>query len=312
MSGERPFDLLVAGEINVDLILSGERVRPEFGRDKLVADATLSLGSSSVIFACGAARLGLRVAFRGVAGRDAFGDFMLRGMQDRGVDTSRVVRVDEPRTGITVSLSEPTDRAMLTYAGTISLLRGDQVPDEDLSAARHIHLTTIFLQAGLLPGVADLLCRARALGCSTSLDTGWDPEDRWNGHLQRALPETDVLLPNEVEAPRIAGTDTPEEALEALAARIPVVAVKLGSRGAVAAAGSSRVSASAYRVPVVDTTGAGDSFDAGFIYGYLNDWSLERSLRLGCACGSLSTRAAGGTPAQPTLDEALRMMGESG
>ncbi|NLT43673.1 MAG: carbohydrate kinase family protein [Anaerolineae bacterium] len=310
MSGERPFDLLVAGEINVDLILSGKRVRPEFGRERLLDDATLTLGSSSVIFACGAARLGLRVAFLGLVGKDAFGDFMLRGMEERGIDTSRVVRVDEPRTGITVSLSEPTDRAMLTYLGTIALLRGDMVGDADLAAARHLHLTTVFLQTGLLPGAAALMRRARRQGCTTSLDTGWDPDDRWNGQVRSALLETDVLLPNEEEAPRLAGTATPEEALEGLAARIPVVAVKLGARGALGAAGSTRAACSGHPVTVVDTTGAGDSFDAGFLYGYLHDWSLERSLRLGCACGSLSTRAAGGTPAQPTLAEALALMGE--
>ncbi len=312
MSSDRPFDLLVAGEINVDLILSGPQVRPEFGRDKPVHDATLTLGSSSVIFACGAARLGLRVAFRGVAGNDPFGDFMVEGMKARGIDMSRVWRVDSPRTGITVSLSEPTDRAMLTYAGTIALLRAEDVADDDLRAARHVHVTTVFLQTGLLSGTADLMRRAREQGCTTSLDTGWDPEERWNGHLQRALQETDVLLPNEVEAPCIAGAETPEAAMEILAERIPMVVVKLGARGAIAAAGPTRAACPAYPVQPLDTTGAGDSFDAGFIYGYLNEWSLDRSLRLGCACGALSTRAAGGTTSQPTLPEALALMGEAG
>ncbi|MGI6207057.1 MAG: carbohydrate kinase family protein [Anaerolineae bacterium] len=309
MGNTREFDLLVAGEINVDLILTGETVRPEFGREKLVTDATLAMGSSSVIVACGAARLGLKVAFVGKVGKDTFGDFMLQGLERCGVDTQAVYRVDEPKTGITVSLSEPRDRAMLTYAGAIPELRATEVLDEHLRSARHLHVSSAFLQTNLRPDLEALFARAHRLGCTTSLDTGWDPEERWNGDVSRALSEVDVFMPNEEEAPRIAGAPTPEEALAVLAARVPLVAVKLGARGAIAASGSRRAACPPYPVKVVDTTGAGDSFDAGLIYGFLHGWDLERSLRLGCACGALSTRAAGGTAAQPTLEEALALMG---
>jgi len=306
------YDILVAGEINVDLILTGERVRPDFGHERLVRDATLALGSSSVIFACGAARLGLRVAFRGVAGADALGDFMLAGMAEKGVDVSHVERVRGRKTGITVSLSEPGDRAMLTYPGTIADLAAEGVPDSLLAQARHLHVSSAFLQEGLLPGLAGLLRRAKAQGCSTSLDTGWDPAERWNGYLHEALEQVDVFLPNEEEAPRIAAAATPEEALEVLARRTPVVALKLGSRGAIAAAGSERAACGPFRVTPVDTTGAGDSFDSGFIYGYLKRWSLDHALRLACACGALSTRAAGGTGSQATLAEALALVDGAG
>lgn len=309
MGQPRDFDVLVAGEINVDLILTGQTVRPEFGREKLVADATLAMGSSSVIFACGAARLGLRVAFVGKVGKDAFGDFMLRGLRERGVDTEAVYRVGEPKTGITVSLSEPRDRAMLTYSGTIAELRADEVADSHLRSARHLHVSSAFLQTQLLPDLAGLFARAHRLGCTTSLDTGWDPMERWNGDVSGALAEVDAFMPNEEEAPRIARTETPEQALEVLAAKVPLVAVKLGRRGAIAAAGDRRALCPPHRVEVVDTTGAGDSFDAGLIYGYLSGWSLERGLHLACACGALSARAAGGTAAQPTLDEALALIG---
>ncbi|NPV08377.1 MAG: carbohydrate kinase family protein [Anaerolineae bacterium] len=311
MAATREFDVVVAGEINVDLILTGETVRPEFGREKLVADATLTMGSSSVIFACGAARLGLRVAFVGKVGKDAFGDFMLRGMQERGVDIQAVYRVDEPKTGITVSLSEPRDRAMLTYAGAIAELRADEVLDQHLSSARHLHVSSAFLQRRLLPDLEGLFARAHRLGCTTSLDTGWDPEEQWDGAVTRALAGADVFMPNEEEAPRIAGTDSPEEALAVLAERVPLVAIKLGRRGAIAATGNERAACESYPVRVVDTTGAGDSFNAGLVYGFLHHWSLQRSLQLGCACGALSARAAGGTAAQPTLEEALTLIGQA-
>jgi len=309
MAEQRQHDIVVAGEINVDLILTGERVRPDFGHERLVQDATLTLGSSSVIFACQAARLGLGVAFVGKAGADTFGDFMLRGMAASGVDVSAVQRVPDMKTGITVSLSEPRDRAMLTFPGTIAELRAQDVSDELLRLARHLHVSSAFLQERLLPHLAALFARAKALGCSTSLDTGWDPAERWDGRVRTALASVDVFMPNEEEAPPLAQAPTPEAALGILAEIVPVVAVKLGARGAMAAAGRERASCPAYPVTVVDTTGAGDSFDAGFVCGYLRGWPLERSLRLGCACGALSTRAAGGTASQPTLAEALALVG---
>ncbi|MHB0876584.1 MAG: carbohydrate kinase family protein [Anaerolineae bacterium] len=307
MSGSHRYDVLVAGEINVDLILTGGEVRPHFGHERLVEDATLAMGSSSVIFACQAALLGLRVAFVGMAGRDTFGDFMLAGMNERGIDTGAVVRLPGSKTGITVSLSEPRDRAMLTFAGTIAALRADDVRGDLLASARHLHVSSAFLQTGLLPDLAGLFARAKGLGCSTSLDTGCDPAERWDGAVGAALRHVDVFMPNEVEAPALTGATSPEAALEVLAGSVPVVAVKLGGRGAVAAAGTARAACPPYVVDVVDTTGAGDSFDAGFIYGYLAGWPLERCLRLGCACGALSTRAAGGTGSQSTLAKALAL-----
>ena len=319
MADSRKYDIIVAGEINVDLILTGETVRPSFGHEKLVDDCTLTMGSSSVIFACQAARLGLSAAFAGKVGKDTFGDFMLRGMRECSVDVGHVMQVDRPKTGITVSLSEPHDRAMLTYLGTIAELQASEVSDELLRSARHLHVSSAFLQAKLLPDLAALFARAKSLGCTTSLDTGWDPLERWGQQVLAAVSQVHVFMPNEEEAPRLvmlagapaatgAPSVMPEEALGVLAETVPVVAVKLGARGALAAAGKERAACPAYKVTVVETTGAGESFDAGFIYGYLSGWPLERSLRLGCACGALSTRAAGGTASQATLPEAVAFM----
>jgi sugar/nucleoside kinase (ribokinase family) len=310
------YDLLVVGEINVDLILQDNVIEPQFGREILVQDALLTMGSSSVIMACGAARLGLRVAFFGLLGDDELGAFMLRQMAARGVDVSPIKPDPALRTGLTVSLSTAQDRAMITFMGTIDQLRAEQAPLDDLAqganpARRHLHIGSFFLQSKLRPGLPELLCRAKAHGFTTSLDFGWDPEGRWNGDLAKAMVYADVLVPNETEALHITGAETPEQALETLAALVPVVAVKLGPRGAIAARGAERAGAPATPAEVVDTTGAGDSFDAGFIYGYVRGWSLERALRLACACGSLSTRANGGTTAQATLEEAMAAAGLS-
>ena len=299
------FDILVAGEINPDLILSGD-VRPEFGQvEKLVDDAALAIGSSSAIFACGAARLGLRVAFIGVCADDVFGRFMLAELGRRDVDVSHVLIRESGQTGLSVILDLGSDRAILTHPGLISALRPQDVSDGLLSQARHLHVASYFLQTGLRDGLPGLFQRAHSLGLSTSLDPNWDPTNDWGG-LEALLPVVDVFLPNENEAKAIAGADSLEQALDFLTARAKVVAVKRGADGATVRTAGTTISVPSPPVEVADTVGAGDSFDAGFLYGFLNHWEPERSLKLAAACGALSTRERGGTDGQPGLQEALQ------
>jgi sugar/nucleoside kinase (ribokinase family) len=307
------YDLLVAGEINPDLILSGD-VEPAFGQvEKLVESATLVIGSSSAIFACGAARLGLKVAFIGVCGQDLFGQFMLDQLDAAAVDVSHVIRRAEGQTGLSVILAKPGagDRAILTHPGCIPDLRSEFVADELLQDCRHLHVASYFLQTALQPGLADLFLRAHARGLTTSLDPNWDPAGKWQG-FGELLRSTDVFLPNEKEALAVSGAPTVEEALKALTRKCRLVGIKCGERGAFAGQGEATASARALPVRVVDTVGAGDTFDAGFLYGWLNGWTLDASLQLATACGSLSTRAAGGTAAQPTLAEAMAYVSNPG
>lgn len=305
MTPRTSFDLLVAGEINPDLILSGD-VRPEFGQvEKLVESAALTIGSSSAIFACGAARLGLRVAFIGVCGDDVFGGFMLDEMQKREVDVSHVIVRQCGQTGFSVILNQGTDRAILTHPGLIGALQASDLADGLLRQARHLHVASYFLQTKLQPGIPGLFQRAHALGLTTSLDTNYDPSEKWLG-IDDLLAGTDVFLPNRTEALSITQYPDVQAAARQLAKQARLVAVKLGPEGAIAYGRDGLATSDSIRVDVVDTVGAGDSFDAGFLYGFLNRWELQKSLRLGCVCGALSTRQAGGTNAQPTLEEAMR------
>jgi len=303
-----PFDILVAGEINPDLILSGN-VIPAFGQvEQLVDSADLTIGSSSAIFACGAARLGLKVSIVGVCGADIFGRFMLDELSKGGVDISGVIVDPVQPNGLSVILARPGgDRAILTHLGTINRLRAEQVPHALLQKTRHLHVASYFLQTALQPGLAELFLRARALGLTTSLDTNWDPSGEWLG-LDELLGLVDVFLPNQNEALAISGASTLEAAAQILSRKCRVVAIKCGQEGGLARQGNESTRAPAQPLRVVDTVGAGDSFDAGFLYGWLNNWSLEKSLALAAACGSLSTRLAGGTNAQPTLDEAMQYL----
>jgi sugar/nucleoside kinase (ribokinase family) len=298
------FDVLVAGEINPDLILSGNVV-PEFGQvEKLVDSAALAIGSSSAIFACGAARLGLKVAFIGVCGDDVFGRFMLDEMSKRQVDIENMIVSQSESTGLSVILNHASDRAILTHPGLIAELKASDISDALLRDTRHLHVASYFLQTNLQPDLPNLFRRARALGLSTSLDTNYDPSEKWIG-FDELLSVTNIFLPNEREALSLSGESNVDKAASKLGSRVEALAIKLGAEGTLGVRDGMRVRVASIPVNVIDTVGAGDSFDAGFIYGYLNQWSLEKSLRLACVCGALSTQQAGGTNGQPTLEQAL-------
>lgn len=300
------YDVLVIGDLNVDLNLVGGDVVPAFGQEeKLVDDAALHIGGSSGIFACQMARLGLRVGFAGEVGDDLYGRFLLDALDQAGVDV-RYIRVNpEVKTGITVHLVQSSDRAMLTHMGTLAVFDAAHIDEAVLVGARHVHTGSYFLLKRLRQRLPNLFAQARRRGVSTSLDTNFDPSGRWDGGLKELLAHVDVFLPNEHEARCISGVDRLEAAVQALGAYgVGTVAVKLGAAGAAAWSGSEMARCDPFPVEVVDTCGAGDSFDAGFLYGYLEGWPLVGALRLGCACGALSTTGMGGTSAQPGLAQA--------
>ena len=305
----KKFDVLVAGEINPDLILSKPGLTPEFGQQELLVDgAELVIGSSSSIHACGLARLGLRVAIVGVVGDDVFGEFMLNALEERGVDTSFVVFDKDIKTGLSVILSRGEDRAILTYLGGIAALRADHVTKEMLDVSRHLHIGHYFLQDSLRPGLAGLFKRAKQSGLSISLDTNWDPEEKWEG-VKELFPDLDIFYPNENELLSLTGKETIEAGIDALPDRPEFVAVKLGAEGAAVYTHAQVYRSDSMKIdPIADTVGAGDSFDAGFTYGYLHGWDIQRALKLATICGALSLREHGGTASQPTLDEAMQFM----
>jgi sugar/nucleoside kinase (ribokinase family) len=303
-------DLLVVGEVNPDVIVWDPDPRPVFGQaERFVEGIRLTIGSSSAITACGAARLGLRVALVGVVGEDALGRFMLEELAARGVDVSACRIAAGRPTGASVILGNGSDRAILTSMGTIADVRASDVPTELLARARHVHVGSYFLQPGLAAEVPGLFRAAHAAGATTSLDPNWDPSGAWDLGFAAAAVEADVLLPNAAECRALAGIDDVEGAARSLAARVGgkarTVAVKCGADGAIAVAADGSVArCGAIATHAVDTTGAGDAFDAGFLAAWLDGRPLEDALRLAVACGSLSTRAAGGTDGQPTRDEA--------
>ena len=311
---EPDIDILVIGEINPDIVVSDPDPVPVFGEvERIVRSIRMTVGSSSAIFAYGAARLELRIAFCGVVGDDAFGRFMLDQMAESGIDVSACSVDRTLPTGATVIMTSGTDRAILTAMGSIGALDVAAIPDSLVGRARHLHAGAFYLQetsSDLLPA---FFAAARDRGVTTSFDTNWDPSDRWDGGVAAMLHAADVFFPNAAEARRISGIDDVDAAARALAAQGgvgrmdggPIVAVKLGAAGALACRADGHiVRVPAMEIEATDTTGAGDSFNAGFLRAWLDGGDLQECLELGAVCGALSTRASGGVDGQATLAEA--------
>lgn len=285
-------ELLSVGDCNPDLILMGGELVPAFGqREQLAERGVLTIGGSAAIMACGAARLGVETALVAAVGRDPLGDYVVGAVGDRRVDVSGVRRTGVD-TGVTVVLSRGDDRAILTATGAITALTPADVDRELLAGVRHVHLASYFLLDGLRPGLPGLVAAAHEAGATVSLDPQDDPSGEWASGLPELLPHLDVLFVNEQES---AALDT---------SACPLVVVKRGSEGAAARTPDGEQRHPGVRVGSVDSTGAGDSFDAGFLAAWLGGRNAGEALALACACGALSTRALGGTEAQPTRAEA--------
>nr|WTB04146.1 carbohydrate kinase family protein [Streptomyces antimycoticus] len=303
------FDLLVIGDANPDVIVGPLATPLAFGqREQLINSGALTIGGSAAITACGAARLGLRVAFAGRVGDDGAGHYLRDQLAAQGVDVSGLHLDPSLPTPLTVIVTRGDDRAILTAPGTLAATSGRDVPEHLLTSARHVHAASYFLMPGLATDLPGLFDTARAAGVTTSLDTNDDPSGRWDrAALAPVLTRTDILLPNAAEAHRLAGTDGTSVAAAAglLAHQVPLVAVKNGADGALCHDGRTLLTTAGIRVTAQDAVGAGDSFNAGFLAGRLAGRPIAEALDLAAACGALSTRAAGGTTAQPTWEEAL-------
>ncbi len=278
-----------------------------FGQvEQLVDRAGITLGSSGAITAAAAAAQGLDVAFCGVVGADVLGELTVDLLAAHGVDVSAVVRRPELATGITTVLSRPDgDRALLTFLGTMAELHAEDVPTTRLASARHVHVSSVFLQRALQPGLARLLHEARAAGATTSLDPGWDPAQDWSA-ARSVLGELDYLLPNEAECRGIAGVDASAiDAARAIAAHGTAVAVKLGAHGAAVVSPDGIHTIDIEPAAPVDTTGAGDNFNAGFLAARLDGASFADALARAVASGSISVGGWGGTGRLATRSEAL-------
>lgn len=300
----------IVGELNVDIILRGIDGFPELDKEKLASEGKITLGSSSAICAVGLSRLGIKVNFIGAVGDDILGEYILRFLSRERVGIERIKRVTNSNTGFTVSLTYPENRALITYTGVMEDFTYDEKDKEFIcNSSDHLHISSYFLQKRLQKDIKELFISAKEKGITISLDPGWDPEDRNWDKLIELFPLIDILFVNEIEAKRIYHSkfglkeSSIDVISEGLSKDIKTLVIKLGEKGALAVDNGKKYFRPGFRINVVDTTGAGDSFNAGFLYGRLNNYDIDRCLLLGNACGALSCTGVGGTTMFPTLRE---------
>jgi sugar/nucleoside kinase (ribokinase family) len=292
--------VIVIGELNIDAVASGLSALPTMGTEILASEFQLTLGSASAIFACGIAKLGHEVTFISKVGSDDFGSFCLAALREAGVSTRQVSRDKDLKTGVTISLSTPKDRALVTYLGAISAMGPEHVTSSSLKGHRHLHMTSYFLQTRMQGSFPQIFRDAKAHGLSTSFDPNSDPAHVWSDSMREVFTSTDLLFLNETEALQLTRTRNARAAIKALSKEVPCAVIKLGARGAMAIKDGQISSAAGFKINAKDTTGAGDSFAAGFVSFYLRGRPLAECLQAANACGALSTLEAGGTAGQPT------------
>jgi len=284
---------------------------PQRGRLSLVKEMGMGVGGCASNAGLDLARLGARVAVVGRVGRDGFGDFLRAALEASGVDTSAIVVDPEVGTSATmVMVHGDGERSFLHYPGANARVQPSDMPDAILERAK------IVLVAGtnVMPGfdgepAAQVLRRAREAGATTCLDTVWDATGRWLEIVAPMLPHADLFLPSIAEAAEIAGETEPAKIAEKLMAfGIKLVGLKMGEHGCYLRTAEEEVRLPAYQVDVLDGTGSGDAFVAGFLRGYLEGWPLERIGRFANAVGALCVTAMGTTAGVRNFEDTLTFM----
>lgn len=291
------FGVSVIGELNLDLILYGLPQELVLEREHLAKDLSITLGSSSAIFAHNLSSLGNKVGFSSCIGSDPFGEICIQRLGASGVDMSRVRRLAGKTTGLTVVLPQRQQRYILTYPGTMYDLSEKDLDLRYVFDAKHLHVSSYFLQKAIRPKLIDIFRKAKEAGLTTSLDTNDDPEDRWPTDVQLLLKYVDILLPNEREACKLAQVDDVTRAMDILSQKVPMLVVKRGAQGALGRVGKEKYSAYPPMVDATDVVGAGDSFDAGFVHQFIRGAKFEDCLKFANIAGALSVTRAGGTEA---------------
>jgi sugar/nucleoside kinase (ribokinase family) len=302
--------VLFLGEINVDLILGGLESFPIPDREVLCHSFGKTIGSSTAICACVYASLGGDASFLGLAGKDEYGDFMVNGMADFGIETALVKRTSKVGTGVTINLIHGQNRTQVTYPGAIAEFGPDHFSFDDLEGCDHIHTGGPYPQTRLIGEISSILEFAGRNGITTSIDTQWDPSEQWS-HLQEWLPKLDFFFCNEDEAVSMTGAQSPEKACLKLNEWTACPAVKIGAQGVLIPHRNTVMRIPSPTIEVVDNTGAGDSFDAGFLFARLEKgMSPEKAAEFACGVAARSCTFVGGVNARSSFSDVIKFLGD--
>lgn len=292
--------VLFIGDINVDIVMGGLKTLPVIDKEITCKTFEITMGSTAVFAACAYAFLGGSSFMLGLAGNDDYGRFMVQGMQKFGIDTRFVQFTDTVKTGVTVNLIHKSSRTQITYPGTIAELGIDHIDPTVFQHINHAHFAGIYQQYTLQPALTQLLMTAKNQGITTSLDPQWDEREQWEG-MEEWLPLLSYLFINEDEALSLTRAARVEDAWKILSEKTPCPIIKAGKKGCLVGGEQGMLWIPAFPVEVVDTVGAGDAFDAGFLFGvYDKGMSIRRAACFANAVGAKNCLSVGGI--NPLLD----------
>ncbi|HVO38058.1 MAG TPA: carbohydrate kinase family protein [Spirochaetia bacterium] len=309
-------DVLCVGQLCADVLVRPVE-RLDYGVDTVRVDGIdIRNGGDCLNVALGLSRLGLSVGFSGKVGTDMLGDYLAGVIAESGIDARGLRRTREAGTcACLVLINGKGDRSFFYRGGTNDLFGLEDIDLSLVAEAAVVHVGGTYLLPRLDgAGAAALFSSARSQGKITSMDVTWDTTGRWLSVIEPCLPHLSYFMPSIKEAEQIAGRRDPEGIAAFFLERgVGTVVIKLGDKGCyVKAAGKDGFSTGAFRANVVDTTGAGDSFVAGFLSGIIRGWALERCAALACAVAALNIQKVGATAGLPTFDEARRFMEDQG
>ncbi len=298
------YDILIPGNYFCDLIFTGFPNFPALGSEVYTQNLSVTVGGvlNTVI---ALQRLGMNVGWWGQVGTDLFSRFVLETVEAEGVDTSLLLRTNQPFQRVTVALSYPHERAFISYVDTAPTSVQMIFAALDKVSFRHLHFTGFQLD----PRTNELLDNLRERGISVSMDCQDRPITLDTPNVRDTLRKIDIFMPNAKEAMQLTSTDSVTAAAEILRPLVSILVIKDGANGAYAWQGAESWHEAALDVIPVDTTGAGDVFNAGFLMAYLKDDPLLDCLRCGNICGGLSTLANGGTPSAPNRQQVENLLG---
>lgn len=307
MKPQKQWDVITVGDVFLDIVLSGFAQWPQPGEEVEAASLQYEAGGGAAITACGLAKLGAKTAIVAATGQ-ADSAWLRARLSGCGVAVDELRLHPTEPTAVTVSVSTPQDRAFFTYPGAnrwLGELLNATSTRQLLQQARHVHLATTPAAKTL----AELSAELQQAGCTVSLDAGWQPAWLSDPDVRRALRGVDLFMPNEREAALMTQATDPEAMLRAFAqAGLRGVALKLGARGSMLRWEERLYACPPRPVQPLDTTGAGDCFDAGFIHAWLKGETPLRCLQYGNVCGALSTLRLGGLQGFPASEQLQAML----
>lgn len=307
---EKGPEVICVGDLNLDIVFSAPFLSKP-GEEVKVKDLDFSPGGSAANVAVILSRLGIRVGLISAVGQDIVGELLLKDLINEGVDVSNVVKISSVPTGtILILVDDLGERTMYAYRGANVMIQPNHVNEEYLKSCKMIHLSGYSLLEGS-QRLATLKAIDVALskGLKLSLDTNVMLAQKGMDYIQNILERLELLFVNEEEAKLLAGLEDPIKATEVLHAKGPIMSIlKKGERGCTIFWRDKRMNFMTKARKALDTTGAGDAFVAGFIYGYLKRWETEKVASLANALGGVATTSLGARKGLPEKIDVEKLM----